>query len=154
MSNWQYHPASDFGLPWLQRLRRFPREPNMLWCAIRSLVALVLRGWLRIYHRLRIAGRENLPADGSFVLVANHSSHLDTLCLLAALPLAKLHRTFPAAAADYFFVSVPRMAIGLGRPRYTRSQTVISTNSCGPPPRGVISRTVSSSRSRRKSSFR
>jgi 1-acyl-sn-glycerol-3-phosphate acyltransferase len=44
-------------------------------------------------------------------MVANHGSHLDTLCLLAALPLRKLHRSFPAAAQDYFFVSVPRLAI-------------------------------------------
>src|SRR5436190_1660746 len=36
--------------------------------------------------------------------------HLDTLCLLAALPLRKLHRAFPAAAQDYFFVGMPRLA--------------------------------------------
>ena len=72
--------------------------------------ALLLRGWLRLYHRLEISGVENLPADGSFIMVANHTSHLDTLCLLAALPLQKLHRAFPAAAQDYFFVSAPRLA--------------------------------------------
>src|SRR5262249_6979448 len=76
---------------------------------LRSLVALALRGWLRLYHRFEVRGREQLPAQRSYVLVANHGSHLDTLCLLAALPLAKLHRAFPAAAADYFFESVPRI---------------------------------------------
>jgi 1-acyl-sn-glycerol-3-phosphate acyltransferase len=44
-------------------------------------------------------------------MVANHTSHLDALCLLAALPLSKLHRAFPAAAADYFFESLPRVWI-------------------------------------------
>jgi 1-acyl-sn-glycerol-3-phosphate acyltransferase len=68
----------------------------------------VLRGWLRVYHRLTVVGRQNLPVDRSFVLVANHASHLDTLCLLAALPLRRLHRAFPAAAKDYFCVSAPR----------------------------------------------
>ena len=76
-----------------------------------SLAALFVRGWLKIYHRLEIHGCENLPAAGSYVMVANHASHLDALCLLAALPLQKLHRAFPAAAQDYFFVSVPRLAV-------------------------------------------
>jgi 1-acyl-sn-glycerol-3-phosphate acyltransferase len=72
-------------------------------------VALIIRGWLHAYHRFEIVGLENLRDDGSFVMVANHSSHLDALCLLAAVPLRKLHRAFPAAAADYFFKSVPRV---------------------------------------------
>jgi 1-acyl-sn-glycerol-3-phosphate acyltransferase len=46
--------------------------------------------------------------DRSFVLIANHASHLDTLCLLAALPLSRLHHAFPAAARDYFCISAPR----------------------------------------------
>src|SRR2546423_5502761 len=94
-------------------LREFPREPSKVCDAFRSVAAVVLRGWLKLYHRLKIDGRENLPADGSCVLVANHSSHLDTLCLLAALPLRKLNRTFPAAAADYFFASVTRMVVAV-----------------------------------------
>jgi 1-acyl-sn-glycerol-3-phosphate acyltransferase len=105
---WHYEPARDLNQPLTERLRHFPREPEMIVYAARSLAALVIRGWLRLFHRLEINGRENLPATGSFVLVANHGSHLDAPCLLAALPLRKLHRAFPAAAADYFFQSVPR----------------------------------------------
>lgn len=109
MKPWVYESAEDIDAGLVERLKRFPREPEMLVYAMRSLAALMLRGWLRTYHRLEIRGRENLPADKSFVLVSNHTSHLDTLCLLAALPLRKLHRAFPAAAADYFFESVPRI---------------------------------------------
>lgn len=68
----------------------------------------MLRCWLRVYHRLTIVGRENLPADRSFVLIANHASHLDTLCLLAALPISQLHRAFPVAAKDYFCMTALR----------------------------------------------
>jgi 1-acyl-sn-glycerol-3-phosphate acyltransferase len=91
------------------RLRRFPREPDRLIDGLRTLVALLIRGLLRLYHRFEIVGAENLPNDGeSFVLVANHSSHLDSVCLLAAVPLRRLPRTFPVAAEDYFFRSLPR----------------------------------------------
>jgi 1-acyl-sn-glycerol-3-phosphate acyltransferase len=83
------------------------RGPGPLVGGVRSLTAAVLRGWLRVYHRLTIVGCENLPAGGSFVLVANHASHLDALCLLAALPWDRRHRTFPTAAGDYFFASGP-----------------------------------------------
>jgi 1-acyl-sn-glycerol-3-phosphate acyltransferase len=108
---WQYEPAADLDQPLAERLRRFPREPDLTVYGLRSLAALTIRGWLRLYHRLEISGAGNLPKEGSFVMVANHGSHLDTLCLLAALPLRKLHRAFPAAAKDYFFVSVPRLAM-------------------------------------------
>ena len=83
----------------------------MLACAIRSIAALLLRVWLRTYHRLQIEGRENLPSSGSCVLVCNHTSHLDALCLLCAVPLSRIHHCFPAAAADYFFSSLPRSAV-------------------------------------------
>src|ERR1043166_10210821 len=108
MKQWQYDTAQDLEQPLSERLRHFPREPDMLVYALRSFAALVVRAWLRMYHRLEIVGRENLALEGSFVMVGNHSSHLDALCLLAALPLKKLHRAFPVAAEDYFFRSLPR----------------------------------------------
>ena len=91
------------------RLRRFPREPDVIVYSFRAIIALLIRGLLRLYLRFEIVGRENLPDDNeSFVMVANHSSHLDALCLLAALPLGRLHRAFPVAAEDYFFRGLPR----------------------------------------------
>lgn len=111
MNIWKYHPSPDIGTPIADRLQRFPREPGMLAYAIRSIGALFLRTWMRVYHRLRVDGRENLPASGSYVLVCNHTSHLDTLCLLSAIALRRIHHCFPAAAADYFFTSLPRSAV-------------------------------------------
>jgi 1-acyl-sn-glycerol-3-phosphate acyltransferase len=92
----------------INRLRRFPREPDRVIYSFRSVIALIIRGLLRLYLRFEIIGSENLPDEKSFLLVANHSSHLDTLCLLAALPMRRLHRAFPVAAEDYFFRGLPR----------------------------------------------
>src|SRR3954447_11389016 len=111
MRRWHYEIAQDLDQTLVERLRRFPREPDMLVYGLRSAIALIIRAWLRAYHRFEIVGHEFLRTNRSLVIVANHSSHVDTLCLLAALPLRKLHRAFPAAASDYFFQSVPRMWI-------------------------------------------
>ncbi len=108
---WQYATAADIGQSVAERLRNFPREPDLLVYTLRSAAAVALRTWLRGYHRLAITGRENLPPAGSFIMVANHSSHLDALCMLSALPLRKLHRAFAAAAQDYFFVTLSRAAV-------------------------------------------
>jgi 1-acyl-sn-glycerol-3-phosphate acyltransferase len=104
---WQYHTAEDLDQSLTERLRHFPRRPDMLVYGARAGAALAIRGWLKVYHRLEIIGRENLPREQSFVFVSNHSSHLDTVVLQAALPLSKLHRAFSAAACDYFFERLP-----------------------------------------------
>jgi 1-acyl-sn-glycerol-3-phosphate acyltransferase len=111
MNTWKYHPSPNIATPVADRLQRFPREPGMLAYTVRSIGALLLRAWMRVYHRLQVDGRENLPAHGSYVLVCNHTSHLDTLCLLSAVALRRIHHCFPAAAADYFFTSLPRSAV-------------------------------------------
>jgi 1-acyl-sn-glycerol-3-phosphate acyltransferase len=108
VNEWSYEPSPDLQKSVAERLRGFPRAPDMSVYALRSAAHVVLRAFLRAYFGLRVVGREHLPRDTSFVLVCNHTSHLDTLCLLSALPLRSLHRAFPAAAADYFFSSLPR----------------------------------------------
>ena len=108
MKRWDYDSTQDLDRRLVDRLRRFPREPDVLIYAARSAIALIIRLWLRFYHRFEVIGHDAMRTNRSVVIVANHASHLDTLCLLAALPLAKLHCAFPAAAADYFFQSVSR----------------------------------------------
>lgn len=110
MDAWRYDTARDLGQTSIERLRQFPREPDMLVYGFRCLAALAVRAWLHAYHRMEVVGREHIPTEGSFVLIANHSSHLDTLCLISALPLRRIHQAFAAAAADYFFTSLPRIA--------------------------------------------
>ena len=64
--------------------------------------ALVIRPFLALFIGLRVRGREHLPGSGPFILIANHSSHLDTVSLLSLFPLNRLRRIRPVAAADYF----------------------------------------------------
>jgi 1-acyl-sn-glycerol-3-phosphate acyltransferase len=108
MAPWSDDPAADLARMRIERSPYLPRLPGPIVRAIRLLAAVVLRCWLRVYHRLAITGRGNLPSSGSFILVANHASHLDTLCLLSALPIRQLHSTFPVAAKDYFCKSTLR----------------------------------------------
>jgi len=110
MDEWEYKPTADFDKTPIEKLSVFPRQPDMFVYAIRLAVHAVLRVWMRVYHRYHVRGREHLPHDQPFVMVANHASHLDALCLLSALPLGAIQRTYPAAAKDYFFTSMPKVA--------------------------------------------
>ena len=77
--------------------------------AVREVLLLgVLGPVIDLYTRARVLGRENLTA-GPVVLVANHSSHMDTPVILRALPAVWRRRTAVAAAADYFY-RVPWLA--------------------------------------------
>jgi len=55
--------------------------------------------------RPSIYGGEQFTGNGPYIFAANHTSHLDTPLLLAALPLRLRLRLRAAAAADYFFTS-------------------------------------------------
>jgi len=66
------------------------------------LFALLIKPFLALFIGLRVRGRDHLPPSGQFVLIANHSSHLDTASLLSLFSLTQLRRIQPVAAADYF----------------------------------------------------
>ena len=78
-------------------------RPSHLAKLVRFGIGMVLR------HRfaLRCDGLEHIPAEGAYIIAANHSSHLDTPAIITALGVesSKLH---PLSATDYFYDSRPK----------------------------------------------
>lgn len=86
-----------------ERFRSTRREAGLVSITMNAAATLGVRAYLRLYHRLRIEGRENLPRRVPFVMIANHESHLDALVLVSALSLQARIETHPVAAGDVFF---------------------------------------------------
>ena len=103
MDQWQYKPARDLGLSETERHRSVTRESGLIGTIARHLWWWWVRGALRLTERVEVLGREHLPQSPPFILVANHSSHLDAMVLATALPLRLRNCAFPLAAGDTFF---------------------------------------------------
>ncbi len=66
---------------------------------------LVIRPAAYFLLGLRVRGRPNLPTEGPAIIVANHNSHLDTVIMMALMPLRQLSRVRPVAGADYWLAN-------------------------------------------------
>lgn len=84
------------------RLERFTSRGN---AAARYVAQrILLQGVIRGITRVRIVGRNELRnLSGAFVVVANHSSHLDAPLVFTTLPRRLARYLAAGAAADYFF---------------------------------------------------
>jgi 1-acyl-sn-glycerol-3-phosphate acyltransferase len=107
MNDWRYESAQDLGLPAHQRRCSPLRESDLAASVLRLGWLMTVRAILKCWNRLEIRGLENLPAQPPFVVVANHSSHLDTIVLASMLSLRWRDRVSPLAAGDYFFATPP-----------------------------------------------
>lgn len=114
MEPWQLRPARDLELPPSQQFRSLQRENGLVFTMFHHAWWHVVRGYLAMWHRLRIVGREHVPLRPPFILVANHTSHLDALVLSAVLSWRVRDRVFPIAAGDVFFETPLASAFAAG----------------------------------------
>lgn len=103
MEPWTYQPARDLELSGVRRWRSHRREAGLGEFLVQSAWWGAARTYLKLAHRMRVEGRENLPTQPPFVLIANHSSHLDAIALAAALSMRARQCVLPVAAGDTFF---------------------------------------------------
>ena len=64
--------------------------------------ALLVRPLVLVIAGVNLKGKENLPTEGSAILVANHNSHLDTMVMMSLFSLKTLEKVRPIGAEDYF----------------------------------------------------
>jgi 1-acyl-sn-glycerol-3-phosphate acyltransferase len=103
MDDWTYRPAADQQLKPEDSMKSVRREAGLIGATTQLGWRIISRLYLRLYHRLTVHGIEHVPPTPPFVLVANHTSHLDALVLAAALPWKLRRFAFPIAAGDTFF---------------------------------------------------
>lgn len=111
MDPWQLRPARDLGMSQGERLASTAREPGLIEGMGQRTWAAAVHCYLRICHRLTVHGRELLPTQLPFVLIGNHTSHLDALVLSSLAPWRLRRWLFPIAAGDVFFETPARSAL-------------------------------------------
>ncbi len=102
-SSWEYQKARDLDLKGRDRMCSELREVGLIGASLHGMARLLTRFFLFCLIRIKTVGMDNLPRDAPFVLVANHSSHLDALIISWILPARFTGKFFSLAAADYFF---------------------------------------------------
>lgn len=87
MDKWKFNSARDVSMPARERHRSYLREGGLVETSLRLVWWSGVRLSLTLFHRIAFRGREHLPPEPRFVIVANHQSHLDALLIGSALPL-------------------------------------------------------------------
>jgi 1-acyl-sn-glycerol-3-phosphate acyltransferase len=110
MDPWNFEPARDHELSPVARARSLRREPGLISTAGHLTWQISTRTFFRLYHRLSVEADSLFPLQPPFVMIANHTSHLDALLLASALPWRLCGSVFPVAAGDVFF-DTPAMSL-------------------------------------------
>lgn len=108
MEPWKLRPARDHGLSMTDRLASTRREPGLVEATGHRLWSIGIGAFLAVWHRLGVDGLQHLPAAPPFVMIGNHTSHLDSFVLASLVPWRSRRNLYPLAAGDVFFETPPR----------------------------------------------
>jgi 1-acyl-sn-glycerol-3-phosphate acyltransferase len=107
---WTFKPAHDIELSPVERAKSLRREAGLLSTVGHLTWQFSTKAFFKLYHRFSVEADSRAPVQPPFVMIANHTSHLDALLLAAALPCRLCDRVFPVAAGDVFF-DTPAMSL-------------------------------------------
>ena len=114
MDDWKLEPARDSGLRMYARTTSLHRESGLMQTFGHVVWWSGVRAFLKVYNRMSVEGAERLPREPPFILVANHSSHIDVFMLGAHVSARHRDRVFPLAAGDVFFEDPARAVFASG----------------------------------------
>jgi 1-acyl-sn-glycerol-3-phosphate acyltransferase len=114
MNEWRYRPTADLDVASAVDWRQCRHEGGLVSATARTCWWSAVKSMLSLVHRLDVSGREFVPGQPSFVLVANHASHLDALVLSTVVPPRYRNHICPLAAGDVFFETPARSVFSAG----------------------------------------
>jgi 1-acyl-sn-glycerol-3-phosphate acyltransferase len=111
MRKWKYETATDHDVPPGERFQSIRREKGMFSSLAHAATMATMWTYFRLYHRMKVIGRDKLPTTTPFIICSNHVSHADAMVLACTLPPAVRIETYMIAAGDVFFSSPAASAL-------------------------------------------
>lgn len=69
---------------------------------LQIIYSFICRNILKYLLHVKFNHTESLHSQKQFIIIANHTSHMDTVCLMSAIPHSKIISVRPISAIDYF----------------------------------------------------
>ena len=76
---------------------------NIITILLRPYLYIAIRFYFKFHHKFKISGYKPDFSKHPYIIIANHSSHMDTPLIFSCFPLARVNNIHAIAALDYFF---------------------------------------------------
>jgi len=88
--------------PQVDTLSKVNINPSLLYGVVNIIIISFIKIFFRVFFLLRVEGRQNLKREGPYVICPNHTSYLDGLFVLSALPMRIALKTYFVGLSEFF----------------------------------------------------